>query len=140
MTNDKISNERMDAILETISEQVRYLLFERADDMLRAWHENIEEASENEDKFPPLKLSIASTVDLEASKIESSVTFTTRYKSTLSGELPDPDQMEFQSVKAAVDEQAMAKRIGKVFKKSLKDGESVSVAIKGGKTTTEGIM
>lgn len=51
-----ISNERMSAFLDTIYEQVRETLHERADDMLKAWHENIEEAQANEKNFPPLKV------------------------------------------------------------------------------------
>ena len=93
-----ITNERMDSFLETISNQVRTILAERSEDMLRAWHENIEEATDNDEKFPPLKLSIAASVDLDAAKVETSLTFTTRYKSTLSGALPDPNQMQIPGI------------------------------------------
>jgi hypothetical protein len=75
-----------------ITRQVRELISDREADILHAWHENIEEAQSNEDKFPPLKLSIAATVDLEGAKIETALTFTTRYKTTKSSPLPDPNQ------------------------------------------------
>lgn len=89
-----INNERMAAFIATIIKQTQVILHERADDILKAWHENMEEANANEDKLPPLKLSIGSTVDLESAKIDTAVTFTTRYKTTLSAPLPDPNQME----------------------------------------------
>lgn len=92
--NGSISNERMSAFADEITKQVRSLLMERAEDMLRAWHENIEEAQNNEDKFPPLKLTIAASVDLEAAKIETALTFSARYKTTTSSSLPDPNQPE----------------------------------------------
>lgn len=90
-----ISNERMVAFQNEIVRQVREVLFEREEDILKAWQENIEEAQNNEDKFPPLKLSIAATVDIEAAKIETTLTFTTRYKTSVHSSLPDPNQPEF---------------------------------------------
>ncbi len=92
--NSAIGNERMDAFCNSIGKQVAELLHERSDDILKAWQESIEEAQNNEDKFPPLKLSIGATVDIEAAKIETALSFTTRYKSTVSSPLPDPNQPE----------------------------------------------
>lgn len=85
----------MDAFIETVVEQARTALLERSQDILEAWHANIEEAEVNKKNFPPLKLSIGATVDLEAAKIETVIKFTTVYQSTLSAPLPDPDQPEF---------------------------------------------
>ena len=76
----------------TICEQVESLLTDRADDILKAWHENIQEANENEKNFPPLKIGISATVDLEAAKIESGIRFTATYQSTESSLIEDPDQ------------------------------------------------
>lgn len=106
MSITTISNSRMDAFLETIAKQAHEALKERSDDILAAWHENMEEATNNEDKLPPLKLSIAATVDLEANKVETSITFTARYKTTISQQLPDPDQMELpmNGIRSAVEE------------------------------------
>lgn len=88
----------MDSFIETINQQVGELLRERSNDILKAWQENIEEAQESEKKFPPLKLAITGTVDIEKSKIETSIKFTATYQSSLSSSLPDPDQavIEFQ--------------------------------------------
>jgi len=77
----------------------------------------------NESKFPPLKLSISATVDLQAAKIETTVRFTTTYSSTISAELPDPNQPDIPGI---------ADAIGK-FKKSIPDGMSVTIETPSGK-------
>jgi len=87
-----VSNERMVLFIETIIKQAREVMTERADDILRAWHENIEEAEANEKNFPPLKLSISATVDIQSAVIETTLRFTTTYQSSLKAELPDPSQ------------------------------------------------
>lgn len=89
---------RIEAFLEEISRQVREILHERSDDILKSWHESIEEAQQGsaESKFPPLKLSLAACVDLERNKIETSLSFTTKYKSSLSRDLPDLDQLSLE--------------------------------------------
>jgi len=84
----------MEAFIEKICEQVRTAMFERQDDILKAWQENIEEAANNELKFPPLKLGLSATVDIEANKITTTLGFTANYKSALSCQLPDPEQPE----------------------------------------------
>jgi hypothetical protein len=89
-----ISNDRMAAFIETILIQARDLLTKRADDMLDSWHTNIQEREDNDESFPPLKLSISASVDLENAAIETGLVFASRYKSTVSSPLPDPDQME----------------------------------------------
>ena len=96
-----ISSSRMAEFANTIVRQVRESIYERESDILKAWHENISEAMENDDKFPPLKLSIAATVDLEANKIETTVTFTTRYKTTVSETIPDPNQPDLPGTETA---------------------------------------
>lgn len=93
-----ISNERMDAFISTISKQVKTVLQERGDDILKAWHESIQESVDNEDKFPPLKLSLSATIDLEKNQAETQLTFTTRYKSSIAESLPDPNQPEFPAM------------------------------------------
>ena len=86
--------DRMDSFLETIASQAKTALFERKDDMLKAWHECIEEANANEKPSPPMKLGISATVDIEKAKIETTIRFTAVYSSTISAELPDPNQPE----------------------------------------------
>ena len=93
-----ITNERMSAFIETIKEQVETLLTERGDDMLNAWHENMEEAQsgDGEAAMPPLKLSISATVDLEKSIIETGLAFTVKHQSKIKASLPDPNQPELE--------------------------------------------
>jgi hypothetical protein len=93
-----ISNDRMDSFIETIVTQAREAMQERSADILRAWHENIEESNANEKKFPPLKLAISAAVDLEAATIETTVRFSATYQSTITSKLPDPDQPEFPNL------------------------------------------
>jgi hypothetical protein len=93
-----ISNDRMDSFIETIVSQAREAMQERSADILRAWHENIEESNANEKKFPPLKLAISAAVDLEAATIETTVRFSATYQSTITSKLPDPDQPELPGV------------------------------------------
>jgi predicted acylesterase/phospholipase RssA len=93
-----ISKTRMGSFIETIVSQSREAMLERLDDILRTWHENISESEANDKKFPPLKISIGGTVDLEAEKIETTVRFSATYQSTISGSLPDPSQPELPGV------------------------------------------
>lgn len=87
-----ISNARMAQFAGQIVEQVKSLLSDRADDMLKAWHENIQEATDNEKPFPPLAIGISAKIDLEAAKIETSLAFKANYKSTESALIEDPNQ------------------------------------------------
>ncbi len=89
-----ISQKRMDAFLDTICNQARELLHERKDDILQAWHENIEEAMSNEKKFPPLRISLSAIVDLENAVIETTSRFSAVYTSSLKAALPDPNQLQ----------------------------------------------
>jgi hypothetical protein len=112
----QINNERMEAFIKTITSQVNELLSERQDDILKSWHENIEEAQEAEKDFPPLKLSIGVTIDLEGNAIETQVSFTTKYTSKLQARLPDPNQPELPM---------------DGLKKALNPGDSMTVSIDG---------
>jgi hypothetical protein len=93
-----ISEDRMDSFIEIIINQAREALQQRKSDMLRAWHENIEESQANDKKFPPLNVAIKGGVDLEAATIETTVRFSATYQSTITSKLPDPDQPELPGV------------------------------------------
>lgn len=90
--NQTISNTRMAQFAGQIVEQVKSLLAARESDMLKAWHENIQEATINEKPFPPLAIGISARIDLEAAKIETSLAFKANYKSTESAMIDDPNQ------------------------------------------------
>lgn len=121
---NNINNDRMAAFIETICHQVGEGLHERSDDILKAWHESINEAQDNEDKFPKLKVGMSATVDLESAKIETTIRFTTTYQTTISAALPDPNQAELPGVVDAV------KKFVRTVKKS-----GTSVTIESGETT-----
>ena len=89
-----LTNDRMQQFTDIVISQARELLEARADDILKAWNENIEEANANEKNFPPLKITIGATVDLEGARIDSTIRFTATYQSTVSTPLPDPNQTE----------------------------------------------
>ena len=105
--------------------QAREALYDREDDILKAWHENIEEAQQNDKKFPPLKLGITATVDLEESKIETTLRFTAVYQSRIEAEIADPNQPDLPGV--------IAKSVLKMKKDLAKSGASVSI-IRNGET------
>jgi len=122
MRDNTITPSRLQEFCNTIIMQAREVLYEREDDILKAWHENIEEAQQSDKKFPPLKLSLGATVNLEDSTIETTLRFTAVYQSSITAEIPDPNQPELSAVVAAV----------KKMKKDLaKDGASVVIVTNG---------
>ena len=138
MKDTTINHGRLKEFCDTIIMQAREVLYEREEDILKAWHENIEEAQCAGKDFPPLKLGIGATVDLENNTIETTLRFTAVYQSKLSTEIPDPNQPELPGVtrgevlKTAVKEAAMGGKFAKAFKGTLaKHGGSVSVAVDG---------
>lgn len=95
-----VNNARMGQFIEIIVSQVRENLSERSDNILKAWQETIQESVDDEAKFPKLKVSFGSIVDLEASRIDTTLKFAVAYQTTLSQALPDPDQMELSLANA----------------------------------------
>lgn len=91
----EITTSRLQDFCNTIIMQAREVMLDREEDILKAWHENIEEANQNDKDFPPLKLSLGATVDLENNTIKTVLRFTAAYQSSLSAELPDPNQSSF---------------------------------------------
>jgi len=123
----------MRAFCDTIKSQVSELIDERADDMLEAWQESIAEANDNEAKFPPLKIGIAATVDLEKSVVKTVVSFAVKFQSELVAPLPDPDQPELPGVSPA---EKYAADFVKRTQKSMKKGESMTISMPDGPSAT----
>lgn len=84
----------MESFIEKIQSQTGTILRERSADILRAWHENIEEAQECEKPLPPLKLAISAVVDLEDNAVSTELRFSVVYKTKLTSPLPDPNQLD----------------------------------------------
>ena len=97
MNKLQVNNERMNQFCETIATQCRTAVFERSEDILKAWQETILESQDEEGTFPKLKLGFGVTVDLEAGKIETKIRFTCAYKSIISDDIPDPNKLEMFS-------------------------------------------
>jgi len=79
---------------KTIVKQVTELLDQREDDIAKAWRENIEEAQSNEKNKPPMTITFASSIDIEADKISTKISFTAKYTSAISEPIPDPNQLK----------------------------------------------
>ena len=93
--SEHISNERLETILRDGSTLLNELLQDRADDMQRAWNENIEEAHHaDKEGIPPLKITASLTVDLELNEVSAQIGFTAKYQSKAAIKLPDPNQPE----------------------------------------------
>ena len=118
MKNTTINHSRLKEFCDTILMQAREVLYDREEDILKAWHENIEEAQQSEKKFPPLKLALGATVNLEEGTIETTLRFTAVYQSSISAELPDPNQPELPS---------LAKAVQKFHQDMKQAGASVSI-------------
>ena len=118
MKNTNIERSRLAQFCDTIIMQAREALYDREEDILKAWHENIEEAQQNDKKFPPLKLSIGATVDLEESKIETTLRFTAVYQSRIEAEIEDPNQPDLPGVSKSLE-----KTLGKYVKAVIDDND-----------------
>lgn len=88
----QVNNDRMAQFSATITEQVREILAERGDDILRAFNETVEESQTSESDFPKMKLAFAATVDLETQTIKTDVSWAVRYKQSLMTKIEDPNQ------------------------------------------------
>ena len=130
-----VSSDRVGQFIDIIADQAREAMHERSDDMLKAWHENIEEAEANEKPFPPLKIGIAAAVDIEAGTIETTVRFTATYQTTIKATMEDPNQLEFPNLSK---EQKAAARFAEGIKKNMKKGESVTIEAGGKSATIQG--
>lgn len=82
----------MNAIVEQVLSQVTRAMHGRSDDMLVAWNKNMEEATENDDKLPALKLTVGVTIDLEKGSAKTVLGFTVAYRESICEPLPDPNQ------------------------------------------------
>ncbi len=96
-----ITNDRMTAFCETLAVQARAAIFDRQEKLLETWHEAMNEATENEEDLPPLKFSLACSVDLAKNRIETKLRFSAVYSAIESEELPDPNQPELDGLESA---------------------------------------
>jgi hypothetical protein len=89
-----MSQNRTRQILETIKEQIAACIETRENDIAKSWSETISGSSEAGDNMSKVSISFSSSVDYGKNSVETSVTFSTKYKESVKSMLPDPDQLQ----------------------------------------------
>jgi hypothetical protein len=96
-------NAKLTAIADEAATNLKALVKENEDKLLEAWNACESEAQENE-TTPKFKIGLAITLDIEADKMATALTFGVRYKSLVECEIPDPEQtkLEFEEKPAVM--------------------------------------
>lgn len=86
-------NPKLNAIAENAASDFVELVREKETEILEAWNAAEEEAQLQETK-PKFRLSLAVTLDIEADKMTSCLSFSVRRKVETTSDIPDPKQAE----------------------------------------------
>ena len=86
-----IKNAKLNAIAEKASDDMLGLIAESEAKILEAWDAATDDAQENE-TAPKFKFGLCITLDLDADKMETALTFSIRRKLTVECSIPDPNQ------------------------------------------------
>ena len=86
-------NAKLEAIAEQASENLKTLIKEGEENILRAWAE-CEDEAQAEEKAAKFKLGFGITIDIGENNVDYDLTFAIRRKLTISSEIPDPNQLE----------------------------------------------
>jgi len=86
-----IKNEKLNAIAAKAADDLLDLVAESETKILEAWDAATDDAQENE-TAPKFKLGLCITLDLDADKMETALTFSIRRKLTVECSIPDPNQ------------------------------------------------
>ena len=86
-----IKNEKLNAIAAKAADDLLDLVAESETKILEAWDAATDDAQENETS-PKFKLGLCITLDLDADKMETALTFSIRRKLTVECSIPDPNQ------------------------------------------------
>lgn len=86
-------NPKLEAIAETAAHDLKALVREKETEILEAWNAAEEEAQAQESK-PKFRLSLAITLDIEADKMETALTFSIKRTAFVERSIPDPDQKD----------------------------------------------
>jgi len=84
-------NEKLQAILRMSGENLVKLGTDAEDKILAAWNQAEQDAQENDTK-PKFRLGFTVTLDIDADRMESSLSFSTRCKYSVGEVIPDPNQ------------------------------------------------
>lgn len=85
-------NPKLEAITQQASDNFCKLVADASDDILKSWDAVVEEAQLQESK-PKFRLGFTLTLDLDANRMESALTFGVRRKLTADDPIPDPAQL-----------------------------------------------
>ena len=86
-------NAKLAAIIASATEDLPALVAESEARILEAWDQAAEEAVENETK-PKFRLGYSITLDLDANKMETRLSFGVRHSVSVDRDIPDPNQPE----------------------------------------------
>ena len=86
-----MKNAKLLAISNEAAANLQALVRENEDKLLEAWSSCEDEAQANETK-PKFKLGLSITLDLDADKMTTDLSWGVRYKATAECTIPDPDQ------------------------------------------------
>ena len=86
-----VRNPKLQAIATRAADDLMDLVRESEEKILEAWNAAESDAQEN-GVAPKFKLGLSITLDLDADKMESALTFGIRHKLTACCEIPDPSQ------------------------------------------------
>jgi hypothetical protein len=89
-------NSKLNAIAAKAASDLQSLIKESEEKIMEAWNACADEAQEN-DTTPKFKLGLSITLDLDADKMESALSFSIRRKLTVESSIPDPNQPELLS-------------------------------------------
>lgn len=84
-------NSKLSAISIEAAQNLCALVKENEEKLLEAWNSCESEAQANE-TVPKFKLGLSITLDLDADKMTTDLTWGVRYKATAECTIPDPDQ------------------------------------------------
>lgn len=84
-------NPKLKAIIDRAAEDLKSLARESEDKILEAWSACEQEAQDNEQK-PKFKLGFGITLDLDADKMETALSFGIKHKVSHDQAIPDPAQ------------------------------------------------
>jgi hypothetical protein len=94
-------NLKLKAIADEAAENLQDLVEENEVKLLEAWDSCEAEAQANE-TAPKFKLGLSITLDLDADKMETALTWGVRYKATTECSIPDPAQGKLLEVDAVM--------------------------------------
>jgi len=86
-------NQKLSAISTSACSDLSAFISEKESEILEAWNQAEQEAQDQETK-PKFKLAFSVTLDLDADRMETALSWSVRHKVTLDRQIPDPSQSD----------------------------------------------